>query len=262
MGDYNCLVIQQTQITEDIYHIVLKANEIARDCSPGQFVHMRISEKIDPLLRRPFSIHRVDRQKGQIELLYRIVGQGTTLLQKAKSGDFFQVMGPLGKGFSLNEDYTTALVVVGGMGVAPAFFLMDELIGIKKQVVIYWGAKSGSEMFGIKELETSGIEIHLATEDGSQGSHGLVTDSVQTFLDQHSNQVSLSGFVCGPKALLQKVQAMSFKSAFEWQASLEERMACGIGICQGCAVKLKKKGFCMVCSEGPVFDLKEVEFDG
>ncbi len=262
MGVYQCQVLEQIQITENSYRLILKANEIAQDCDPGQFVYMRVVKGIDPLLRRPFSIHRVDREKGKIELLYRVIGQGTEIVRNARPGYLFQLMGPLGRGFSLEGSYSTAVIVAGGIGVAPAFFLIDKLLALKKRIVFYWGVKIGSEIFGIRELERSGIELHLATEDGSIGYHGLITDLLQKFLDSRSADFSLIGFVCGPKKMLKEVKRIAAQTSFHWQVSLEERMACGVGVCQGCAVKLKNGNYSMVCSDGPVFDLGAVEFDG
>jgi len=124
----NQTLIHQKAITQDIFHMTFNAPEIAREAQPGQFVHMRVTEGIDPLLRRPLSIHRIDRQKGTLEILYRVVGRGTALMCKAESGDCFDLMGPLGKGFRIDDSFTHALVVAGGMGSAPVFFLIDELI--------------------------------------------------------------------------------------------------------------------------------------
>ncbi len=261
MGTYKCHVVQQIQIDEQIYRLVLHADKIAQSASPGQFVHLKVADQLNPLLRRPFSIHRVLREKGQVELLYRVIGCGTSLMKKAEPGDSFHLMGPLGKGFFLEEKFTTAIIVAGGMGVAPVFFLIDELLDRGKHVIFFWGARCGSEFFDISELQKSGIDVHLATEDGSQGVHGLITDSLQTFLNQHAEDRSLMGVVCGPKAMLKKVQELAIPTSFQWQVSMEETMACGMGVCQGCAVKLKKAGVQMVCSDGPVFDLKKVEFN-
>ncbi len=262
LGAYNCQVLQQIQIDKQIYRLVLQAHKIAQNAHSGQFIHLRITDQMNPLLRRPFSIHRVLREKGQIELLYRVIGQGTNLMKMAKPGDSFHVMGPLGKGFFLRGEFTTAIVVAGGMGAAPVFFLIDELLALGKRVVFFWGVKRGSELFDISALKESGIEVHLATEDGSQGFHGLVTDELQTFLNRYTEDGSSVGFVCGPKAMLKKIQLLSSGTSFGWQVSLEETMACGIGVCQGCAVKSRKEGIWMVCSDGPVFDLKEIKFSG
>ena len=147
MGQYSCHVLDQTEITKDIYRMLLKIDEIAQDGHPGQFVHLRIGCGTDPLLRRPLSIHRVDREQGRIELLYRVVGRGTELMRKAERGDFYDLLGPLGRGFRMDGSFSHAIVVAGGMGSAPIFFLIDELLLLDKQVTLFWGVKCESEIF-------------------------------------------------------------------------------------------------------------------
>ena len=257
----NQTLIHQKAITQDIFHMTFNAPEIAREAQPGQFVHMRITEGIDPLLRRPLSIHRVHRQKGTLEILYRVVGRGTALMSKAESGDSFDLMGPLGKGFRIDDSFTHALVVAGGMGSAPVFFLIDELVEYGKQVTFFWGAKTGQEIFGVDALKQAGVEVHTATEDGTLGVCGLVTDPLSQFLSSPDTQTSYEGFVCGPKPMLKCIQEIIVDTSITWQASLEEKMACGMGVCIGCAVQTQT-GYQMVCSDGPVMDLKEIVFDG
>ena len=262
MGQFRCRVLRQTQVTEDVHRISLEATEIARGCSPGQFLHLRVSPGTDPLLRRPFSIHRVDRTRGTVEILYRVVGRGTEMMREFEGGDSVDVMGPLGQGFALDGSFRRALVVAGGMGSAPVFFLISELLVLRKRVTLFWGVKKGSEIFDLSHLEASGVEVHVATEDGSLGHQGLVTDRVELFLSDLPEPEFVEGFVCGPKEMLKRVQELTAGTAFQWQVSLEERMVCGVGVCMGCAVRMKQGGYRMVCSDGPVFNLKEVVFDG
>jgi len=240
----------------------LKADEVAQACSPGQFVHLRVSQGVDPLLRRPFSIHRVNRKKGEVEILYRVVGRGTEMMREAESGDVLNLMGPLGKGFRLNGSFSRAIVVAGGMGSAPIFFLIDELVALGKHVIFFWGAKKGNEIFDLSSLEKSGVKIKVTTEDGSVGQKGIVTDLVEAFIKGQEGEVSTEGFVCGPQGMLKRVQEMVGETPSNWQVSVEERMACGVGVCMGCAVKMNEDGYSMVCSDGPVFNLKEIVFDG
>ena len=254
-------LIHQKTVAKDIFHMTLNAPEIAREAQPGQFVHVRITEGNDPLLRRPFSIHRVNREEGSVEILYRVIGRGTALMSEAESGDSFDMMGPLGKGFRIDDSFTHALVVAGGMGSAPVFFLIDELIKHSKHVTFFWGAKTGREIFGVDALKKAGAEVYTVTEDGTIGDCGLVTDSLNRFLSSQGTVNSYEGFVCGPKPMLKCIQEIFVDTSVNWQASLEERMACGMGVCIGCAVKTHT-GYKMVCSDGPVMDLKEIVFDG
>ena len=257
----SCKILSHTRLTEDILRMTLDAEPITRDCSPGQFLHLRVSPHIDPLLRRPFSIHRADSRRGTVEILYRVIGRGTDFMSRMTPGESIDAMGPLGKGFRLDGDFSDAVVVAGGMGSAPVFYLIDALLAMGKSVTFLWGARTEGEFFQVPELGERGVDVRLATDDGSEGHCGLVTDLLEGFLEENENPSSRTGFVCGPEAMLACVQDIAEDTGFPWQVSLEEGMACGVGVCQGCAVKMRSGIFRMVCSDGPVFDLGEVVFD-
>ena len=123
---FRCHIKEQGAVTNEIFRIRLAAPEIVRAAQPGQFVHARVAPVMDPLLRRPFSIHRVYPERGELELLYRVVGRGTELMSRMTAGDSLDLMGPLGNGFHLDNSFNHALIVAGGMGSAPVFFLIDE----------------------------------------------------------------------------------------------------------------------------------------
>lgn len=256
-----CILREQVKISDDIYRVTLESPLIAGKAIPGQFVHIQVSKSQEPLLRRPFSIHRVNESDGTIQVLYRVIGRGTALMAEAKVGEAFDTMGPLGNGFDLVGDYEHALILAGGMGSAPAFFLLDGLIAQGKKVHFLWGAKKGAEIFHLEQLEKLGVDVHIATEDGSMAHCGFVTDLLHDFLSD-KNQDEFRGFVCGPHGMLSCVHALALETTFPWQVSMEERMACAVGVCLGCMVKTQEGQPKMVCSHGPVFDLKEMAFDG
>ncbi len=256
-----CTIQSQEQISPDIFLLRLKSKLIVHDCSPGQFVHIKINAGIDPLLRRPFSIHGIDRNAGIISLLYRVVGKGTQLMQEFNIGFELDVLGPLGQGFNLKKPFEHAIVVAGGLGSAPVFYLMDVLRQAGKSVTLFWGVKEACEIFDTESLHKLGVDITLATEDGSLGCQGFVTSPLNEFLDQYKHSSSTIGFVCGPEPMMQKVQEIALNTSFPWQASFERRMACGLGACMGCAVKMQSGDWKMACKHGPVFDLKEVSFE-
>jgi len=236
----------------------LEASDLSQQCHPGQFIHLKTSMGSDPLLRRPFSIHRRDQKSGTISLLYRIVGQGTKQIQSVKPGNEFDLLGPLGKPFEYQGDFSTALIVAGGMGVAPVLFLIDELLKKKKSILLLWGARDESEFFQLEELKDAGVQVHLATDDGSMGHHGLVTEILET--QKGTFPTDFKGFACGPWQMLKSIQNCVGENTSQWQVSMEEHMACGVGVCQGCAVSTSK-GYKMVCSDGPIFNLTEIQFD-
>ena len=256
--NYSSRIAEQIRISSDILCMTMSAPEIARNAKPGQFVHLRISDCIDPLLRRPFSIHRVDRGKGEIKLLYRIIGRGTALLAEKKEGEQVEIMGPLGNGFDIQKAFSHAIVVAGGMGSAPVFFLLDELRAAQKTITFLWGARTGCEIFSIDELKEKDIHLLTATEDGSLGETGFVTDCLKKYLNEVDPDDTM-GFVCGPEPMIHTVQKLTDKTTFDWQVSVEERMACGVGVCVGCAVPTNTNGFKLACKDGPVFDLREIK---
>jgi dihydroorotate dehydrogenase electron transfer subunit len=244
-----------------IFSLDLDAPAIARSASPGQFVHVRAADGWDPLWRRPFSVHRVGKNRRTIRLVFRRVGRGTGLLSRLAAGTGVDLLGPLGNGFDLEGGFKTAVVAAGGLGIAPAFFLADRLAAAKKRIVLVWGARTRSEFFGLDTLPRRGLRIHLATEDGSEGYRGRVTGLLENLLPDAGAGGSVRGFACGPTPMLRSLAPAALASGFAWQASLEERMACGVGVCQGCVVRVREGGYRTVCADGPVFDLGGIEFD-
>lgn len=179
--------MHQEKISPSVFRTTFQTNSPLNNFQPGQFVQLRVRNSYDPLLRRPFSIHRVNHSKKTFDLLYRIVGAGTRLMADAPPGEVFDVLGPLGNGFQYDGSYFHALIVVGGMGSAPVFFLIDKLLKSDKQIILLWGAKSKDEIFDISSLQEWNVDIRIATEDGSLGHKGLVTELLQPFLEKQSN---------------------------------------------------------------------------
>ena len=256
-----CEVLKNVEIIPDVFIAEIRAPEIAGACRPGHFVQVRVTETCDPLWRRPFSVHGVSADRRTVRLLYRRIGRGTTLLSQLRPKDRIDVTGPHGRPFEWDGHFSTALIVAGGLGIAPVFFLADRLFKKGKRIVILWGVRHSGELFGFETLRKTRARIHLATEDGSEGFRGKATDLLEASLPEIRPSGSVRGFACGPMPMLKAIQKITADSGFSWQASLEERMACGIGVCQGCVIRIRKKGYRTVCADGPVFDLGELEFD-
>ena len=259
-------ILHQEQSAPQIFRLRLSSPRIAREAQPGQFLHLRIREGTDPLLRRPFSIHRVDRERGEVQVLYQVVGRGTRLLSRRPTGECLDVLGPLGHGFEVCEEGGGVLLVAGGIGMAPLIFLWEDLFR-GRAVTALIGARSRDGILCHDLLRSGGATVHIATDDGSFGHRGLVTDLLNAQLEA-GREASASPVVyaCGPVAMLASVAALCRAYGVPCQVSLESRMACGVGACLGCVLKVRSSvppGYATkrVCKEGPVFDAEEVIFD-
>ena len=238
---------------------------------------VRVTNHLDPLLRRPFGIHKLcwesDHHRGKghptcMEILYRIVGKGTLLLSEKKRGEEIDLMGPLGNGFNLKQNFKTAIMVGGGIGVAPLFSLTQALkraegTRLRKNLVVFIGGETREDILCVKDFKKIGARVEVSTEDGSMGTKGMVTDLLLGFLrntDPLKNR-DLRLFACGPSPMLRTVSDIAFSQDISCQISFENKMACGVGACLGCSIptKVKKAGngeiaYQRVCKEGPVFD--------
>jgi len=147
------------------YKIRLHAPGIAQEAKPGQFVHIKIEDGYNPLLRRPFSIYKSEGEK--IEIFYKVVGRGTELLSRKKTGNKIDILGPLGQGFKINPDLKRIVLVAGGMGIAPLYFLAEKLN--REDILILLGAESKGKILYLEDLKNLNVKVQIATEDGSQG---------------------------------------------------------------------------------------------
>lgn len=234
---------------------------------PGQFVMIREPVIREPLLSRPLSVFGFERHEdhGVLDLLFRASGRGTTLLARLKPGEELAVLGPLGRGFTLPSGIRQVLFVAGGVGVAPLVYLLHSGLlapeaghGIRKN--FYLGARSAELLTGIEWLRDF-CELGICTDDGSKGYHGPVTAIVKRDIDRYDPGETII-YGCGPAPMIRALGALLGEHPITCQVSLEERMACGLGACLGCAVAIRgpegKKEYRRVCRDGPVFDLREV----
>lgn len=267
----NAEVIEQNEVIRGYFRLILAAPEVAVAARPGQFLHVSCGKTYDPLLRRPVSIHAVDRQKGEVSLLYRVAGRGTTLLSGQKEGDSISILGPLGNGFTRPAGSENIFVVAGGIGVAPLYFFLQELSEINHNATVLLGASTKEQLLCIQEIKELGHTVLLATDDGSSGHHGTVVELFDLYarLPVHScgdynPDEEMSGLVygCGPAVMLKELCGAIKENGFNGEISLEERMGCGVGACLSCVCKLKdgEDGFRYkrVCLEGPVFPAEGV----
>jgi dihydroorotate dehydrogenase electron transfer subunit len=244
---------EKIEINPGIFYIAVNAPEIAATAQPGQFVMIDCGD--NTILRRPISIHRV-LDKHKIILLIRIAGTGTRNLAGIKSGDTLNLTGPLGNGFTLSEKTESVLLVSGGMGIAPLVFLAEKAKSLNKKVTILAGFIDSSQLYP-EGMLPGGIEFVTATEDGSKGKKGLVTGFLPELLNNYG-QV----FACGPVNMYRTIDSIldSMNYSKDLQVSLEVRMGCGFGICYGCTIKTTE-GLKQVCKDGPVFNIKHINWE-
>ena len=230
---------------------------------PGQFVMLGFPGSIEPLLRRPFSIHRLIVEAGQVsgvELLYKTVGPATRRMAALRPGDPVSLMGPLGSAFRVPPDSRRVYLAGGGVGVAPLVFLAERLCDRKRppEVRLFLGGRSREELVCVEEVERLGVPVVLTTDDGSCGEQCLVTHPLETAVRAEPPDLLLA---CGPKPMLACVQGIARTHGVACQLSIETMMACGMGACLGCAVPGRKdpSRFLHACLDGPVFEAGEIE---
>jgi len=235
--------------------------------APGQFVMVRETGRVEPLLARPFSVFDFHRygEDCVLELLYRVAGRGTLLFSRMRPGNRLTVLGPLGRGFTIPDGIRRGLFVAGGVGVAPLHFLVHSgfrTAGTEslREAVFYFGARSLDLLAGLARL--SGLcDLRICTDDGSRGYCGPVTDLLKRDIDDHDPKETVV-FGCGPAPMIQSLRRLLDNNRIPCQVSLEERMACGIGACLGCAIAIGGPGgkteYRKVCEDGPVFDIREI----
>jgi len=250
-------VVENREIAENIYKAAISVPEIAKQCSPGQFVNVYFPDSVR-IFPRPFSIAGVE--KDNILLVYKVVGAQTNLMRRWKPDERVKILGPLGNCFDYNEQKGEPILLGGGVGAAPLMFLRDRLFqeGIRSK--FFLGAQTKSQLPFITDVKS---ELIIATDDGSIGSKGFITDRLIEYIRELKKPATL--FVCGPEPMMKTLKAASIPENVSVFVSLEKTMACGLGLCQGCIVKSVSgsthKHYSLVCKDGPVFNLNDIEFD-
>ena len=257
-------IVENNEISAGYFRLAIHSPELAENTKPGQFIMMKVGDNYDPLLRRPMGIHKISNKDNNpcVELLYQVVGKGTSMMSKMKKGQQVDVLGPFGNGFEIPKNIKIAIFVAGGVGIAPLAMLAEKMAkdATDLKTYLFIGGKSKNDVLCLDDFEKLNTEICIATENGSLGNQGLVTNSVSTFIDQKANGQT-SFFACGPYQMLKAVSELTAKKNIPCQVSLDRRMACGFGACLGCVVKVTQGNhgsYKNVCTDGPVFDANEI----
>ncbi|PIZ00428.1 hypothetical protein COY62_02635 [bacterium (Candidatus Howlettbacteria) CG_4_10_14_0_8_um_filter_40_9] len=260
----NTKIISNKHLIGDFYILILRSPKIVKHARPGQFVNILVSNSTEPLLRRPFSIYDADTKKGELKVLYCVKGKGTNILKTLAKGRNLSITGPHGNGFHVHEDHKNILLVGGGFGTAPLSYLAKEHRHLNIFAAV--GGRTKDLIFCEKDLKNCDAKIFIATDDGSYGEKGLVIQPVEKILKTvrpDSGQARMTGideiFTCGPVPMMKAVAEVAKKYDVPCQVSMEEKMACGIGVCLGCACKTKE-GYKTVCTQGPVFQSSYVDW--
>lgn len=247
----NAPVAKTIELENQIFLLKIYCPEIASVIQPGQFLNIRVSQSLYPLLRRPFSV--CDVENDHFVLMFNVYGEGTKILARKQPGELIDILGPLGNGFNLEENYETAFIVAGGLGAAPFPYLTKKIVDGKK-IFTFIGGKTKSDIitYGMKN-------ISISTDDGSLGFKGTVVQLLESKLGEF-DKGKIKVFGCGPNAMLSALKTLCIKYNIECEVSTECAMACGFGICQGCPIESteQKDKYLLVCKDGPVFNIRDV----
>jgi dihydroorotate dehydrogenase electron transfer subunit len=250
------LVTESRELYPHTFVLWVRAPEVSRGATVGQFAMLRCGEGYDPLLPRALSFYRIrDTEHGrEIGFLYEVVGRGTEWLSRLRPGDTVELFGPLGHGYSVRPGTQNLLLVAGGIGVAPLVWLADEQVARGRNVTLLLGARTADQLYPSAVLPPE-VEVVTATDDGSVGHHGVVTDLLPEYA-AWADQI----FACGPTPMFRSMAEVLRRVQYRksCQALLEERMACGTGICYSCAVETRRGGMKLICKDGPRFELRDV----
>ncbi|HHW41505.1 MAG TPA: dihydroorotate dehydrogenase electron transfer subunit [Syntrophomonadaceae bacterium] len=258
LSDYAARVLEQVAVAPGCRLLTVSSPGLARAASPGQFALLGCGTGYDPFLRRPLSFHRVDLKRGEVSFLYRVKGVGTQWLAERRRGDVIPVLGPLGRGFRHSDRGKRGLLVGAGLGAAPLLFLAERLAGQAWSLTVLLGATTKTGILRADAFGRFGT-VKTVTEDGSTPKKGTILDLLQEELNGGGWDTI---YACGPRVVLKAVQEISARTGIPAQISVEERMACGLGACLGCACRsASSPGYLRVCREGPVFDAGEVILD-
>jgi dihydroorotate dehydrogenase electron transfer subunit len=271
MKNYQTIILSNLEISPGYWRMRILAPGFAAVAAPGQFVMLRPELALPTMLRRPFGIFRTGclppecaglPAREYMEILYKIVGQGTRIMSDLHAGDRVELLGPLGQGFTISDSSCAKLLVGGGIGLVPLYLLAEELIRRGHHVRLLMGGRTRDDILAVTEFERLGVETYVSTDDGSLGEEGVVTRVLERKLTKYP---CAEVYACGPMPMLAAVEEICHARQVPLQVSLEAHMACGVGACLGCVVKgaghsEERPNYLCTCKEGPVFSADRLDW--
>ena len=254
-----CELVKKEMLIENIYKFSVKSEKLAKNAKAGQFLEIKVTEDVEPLLRRPISIYNVDKENNIVEFIFQVRGRGTEILKNRREGDLIDILGPLGNGvFTVDKEYENVAIIGGGIGTYPLYELAKEL-NEKSDVTVYMGFRNKDLVTLEDEFAKVSNRLVITTDDGSYKEKGFAINFLKEDCKKEKPDMI---YACGPLPMLKAVREFALEENIPCQVSLEERMGCGIGACLGCAIKIisgEEPRFGHVCKDGPVFNAKDVE---
>jgi dihydroorotate dehydrogenase electron transfer subunit len=255
-------IIKKRDLKNEYFSLTFAPFSLTSKVKPGQFVHLRLPST-DVYFRRAFSVAAIFPKKKAVEIIFKVFGRGTGILGKLDEGDHIDILGPLGRQFTLPEKNDRVIMIAGGVGFPPLMFFAEDMVkrGFKaRSIEFFYGGRHKKDLVEHKRIKKLGVNLHLVTDDGSLGDKGIVTRPAEAFIKKHTES-NMRIFGCGPVRMLKAVDDLGLKYRIPGQLALEALMPCGVGICLSCVVPLKAGGYDRVCIDGPVFDIGVVKFD-
>ena len=254
-------LLKKEELKPGIFKFAVQADEIIKTAKPGNFIEIRVNDDIEPFLRRPISIHEMDKENGVLEFIFQEKGKGTKILSSRREGELIDIIGPLGFGTFKYSSYQNLAIIGGGIGVFPLYELAKCAKQENKNINTYLGFRNKELVVLENEFKNVSNNLIITTDDGSYAEKGFAIDFLKKDIEEGKID---SIYACGPLPMLRAVRELALEKNIPCQISLEEKMACGLGVCLGCAVKTaashkETPEYWHVCKAGPVFQAKDVE---
>ena len=253
-------IISQEAVHGGYRVLQLHAPDIAPEVQPGQFVHIRVPHREEALLRRPFSVYKAT--DSVVHILYKGVGKGTQTMTELAPGDRLSLIGPLGNGYPSLTPGRYPILVAGGYGMA-ALYMLAHSLPVKG--VAFFGGRTAADILCVDEFEALGWDVQISTQDGALGRKGIVTDAIDSWWASREAGPPIEAFACGPNAMLRAVADRAIKNEWIAWVSVDRNMACGVGACLTCVVKVRQANgewaWKRSCTEGPVFECRDLVWD-